>query len=61
MTKPPSDLPRRPPAVFAYEDEAAGPRDNGRQPRGSRKPESFSEEIVLRPTKRIPSSMLTGI
>ncbi|MBX5063799.1 YcjF family protein [Rhizobium lentis] len=54
MTKPPSDLPRRPPAVFAYEDEAAGPRDNGRQPRGSRKPESFSEEIVLTPDEEDP-------
>ncbi|OWO91908.1 TIGR01620 family protein [Rhizobium esperanzae] len=49
MSKPPSDLPHRPPAAFAYEDEAAVPRDNGRQQQGRRKPESFSDEIILTP------------
>ncbi len=29
MSKPPSDPPRRAPAAFTYEDEAAELRDNG--------------------------------
>ncbi|SCB56468.1 putative membrane protein [Rhizobium aethiopicum] len=54
MSKPPSDLPRRPPAAFAYEDEAAEPRDSGRQQQDRRKPESFSEAIVLTPDEEDP-------
>jgi putative membrane protein len=47
MSKPPSDPPRRAPAAFSYEDEAAELRDNGRQGEQRRKPESFSENIVV--------------
>ncbi|MBB4478132.1 YcjF family protein [Rhizobium etli] len=54
MSKPPSDVPRRPPAAFAYDDEASEPRDNGRQQQGRRKPESFAEEIVLTPDEEDP-------
>ena len=46
MSKPPSDPPRRAPAAFIYEDEAAAPRENGRE-QARRKPESFSENIVV--------------
>ncbi|ARM12611.1 MULTISPECIES: YcjF family protein [Rhizobium] len=54
MSKPPSDPPRRPPAAFAYEDDASEPRDNGRQQQGQRKPESFSENIVVTPDEDDP-------
>ncbi|EGE59675.1 UNVERIFIED_ORG: putative membrane protein [Rhizobium esperanzae] len=54
MSKPPSDPPRRPPAAFAYDDEASEPRDNGRQQQGRRKPESFSENIVVTPDEDDP-------
>jgi len=54
MSKPPSDLPHRPPAAIAYEDEAAVPRDNGRQQQGRRRPESFSDDIVLTPDEEDP-------
>ena len=47
MSKPPSDPPRRPPAAFAYEDDATERRDNGHQAEQRRKPESFSENIVV--------------
>ncbi|MFS8147778.1 YcjF family protein [Rhizobium sp. BR 249] len=47
MSKPPSDSPRRPPAAFTYEEETAEPRENGRGPQARRKPESFSENIVV--------------
>ena len=46
MSKPPSDPPRRAPAAFTFEDEAAAPRENGRE-QARRKPESFSENIVV--------------
>ena len=46
MSKPPSDPPRRAPAAFTYEDETTAPRENGRE-QGRRKPESFSENIVV--------------
>ncbi|ANL34519.1 YcjF family protein [Rhizobium phaseoli] len=54
MSKPPSDPPRRPPAAFAYDDDASEPRDNGRQQQGRRKPESFSENIVVTPDEDDP-------
>ncbi|MGO6902957.1 TIGR01620 family protein, partial [Rhizobium ruizarguesonis] len=54
MSKPPSDPPRRAPAAFSYEDEAADPRDNGRQGEQRRKPESFSENIVVTPDEDDP-------
>ncbi|ARQ58505.1 UNVERIFIED_ORG: putative membrane protein [Rhizobium etli] len=54
MSKPPSDPPRRPPAAFAYEDEASEPRDSGRQQQGRRKPESFSENILVTPDEDDP-------
>ncbi|EJT05461.1 TIGR01620 family protein [Rhizobium sp. CCGE 510] len=47
MSKPPSEPPRRPPAVFTYEDEAPERHDNGRQGEQRRRPESFSENIVV--------------
>ncbi|MBX5161109.1 MULTISPECIES: TIGR01620 family protein [unclassified Rhizobium] len=47
MSKPPSEPPRRPPAVFTYEDEATERHDNGRQREQRRRPESFSENIVV--------------
>jgi len=47
MSQPPSDPPRRPPAAFIYEDEATERLDNGRQAEQRRKPESFSENIVV--------------
>ncbi|RFB93446.1 TIGR01620 family protein [Rhizobium leguminosarum bv. trifolii] len=47
MSKPPSEPPRRPPAVFTYEDEATDRHDNGRRGEPRRKPESFSENIVV--------------
>ncbi|NEJ73642.1 TIGR01620 family protein [Rhizobium phaseoli] len=47
MSKPPSGPPRRPPAVFSYEDEATERHDNGRQKEQRRRPESFSENIVV--------------
>ena len=46
MSKPPSDPPRRAPAAFTYEDETAAPRENGRE-QARRKPESFSENIIV--------------
>ncbi|WHO71234.1 YcjF family protein [Rhizobium sp. BT03] len=47
MSKPPSEPPRRPPAVFTYEDEATERHDNGRRGEQRRRPESFSENIVV--------------
>ena len=54
MSQPPSDPPRRAPAAFNYEDEAAELRDNGRQGERRRKPESFSENIVVTPDEDDP-------
>ncbi|MEH7877115.1 TIGR01620 family protein [Rhizobium laguerreae] len=54
MSKLPSDPPRRAPAAFTYEDEATKRRDNGRQAGERRKPESFSENIVVTPDEDDP-------
>ena len=54
MSKPPSDPPRRAPAAFTYEDEVTQPRDNGRQAEQRRKPESFSEHIIVTPDEDDP-------
>ncbi|QKK14913.1 YcjF family protein [Rhizobium indicum] len=54
MSKPPSDPPRRAPAAFIYEDEATERRENGRQGGERRKPESFSEHIVVTPDEDDP-------
>ena len=47
MSKPPSDPPRRPPAAFIYKEETPEPRENGRGQQPRRRPESFSENIVV--------------
>ncbi|WP_049732024.1 YcjF family protein [Rhizobium ecuadorense] len=47
MSKTPSEPPRRPPAAFTYEDEATERHDNGRRAEQRRRPESFSENIVV--------------